>query len=134
MSKTTKMDLDRDFNINGRQYTKGKDVEVDSAHVEAIKDMTRDNQAGIDFATTHHGAVPMHNDPQEATAQTPSRPLGGPHLRVDATVKPVVEESNAVRVADPNEGHEAATELAKDAEVVSSDSVQPGVPVEDKKR
>jgi len=120
----SKIDLDRDVNINGVHYPKGKDVEVDSKHVQAIKDIVGDNQTSVEWAATHHGAVPMHNDPQEATAQTPSRPLGGPHLRVEQTFKPVTNESEAVVVADPNEGHEAATELAKDAEVVSA-SEQP---------
>lgn len=124
MAKTSKLDLDRDYNINGVQYNKGKNVEVQSDHVQAIKDLSGANQDHIDFANTHHGAVPMHNDPQEATAQTPTRPLGGVHVRVEEKLVPSVEQSAPVVVEDPNEGQEAASEEAKDADRVSANEVK----------
>ncbi len=117
---TSKVDLERDFNINGVQYNKGKGVEVNSDHAQAIKDLEGDAKSAADYAGTHHGAVPAPNDPMEATAQTPTRPLGGEHVRVPLTVKPVSNEGDAVRVADPNEGNEAAKEVAKGAPKVSA--------------
>jgi hypothetical protein len=118
--KTTKMDLDHDFNINGQDYKAGKGVEINKDHVQAVKDMTDSHGEYLDWASTHHGAVPAPNDPQEATAQTPTRPLGGEHVQQPTQVKPVVNSGDAVRVADPNEGNEAATEVAKGADVVDA--------------
>lgn len=120
--KTTKMDLSRDFNINGQAYSKGKGVEVNKEHVSALRELEDGAVKFIDWATTHHGAVPAPNDPMEATAQTPTRPLGGEHVRVPVTVQPATNDGPAERVADPNEGKEAATEAAKGAEVVSGAS------------
>ncbi len=130
--KTTKMDLDRDFNINGQSYSSGKGVEVNSDHAEAIKDLEKTAKEQGDYQSTHHGAVPAPNDPREATAQTPTRPLGGEHVRQPLTVTPATNDGDIVKVRDPNEGHEAAAEGAKGAKTVTAGDPT-GLTNEDKK-
>jgi hypothetical protein len=100
---TTKIDLDRDYNINGRAYTKGKQVDVDNDHVTAINDLQKGNQDHLDWSHTHHGAVPISEDPQAATAQTPTRPLGGDHLRMSETAVNTTATTSPEIVKDPSE-------------------------------
>ena len=114
-TKTTKMELKQPFNINGTRYEAGKDVEVQSDHVQAIKDIQGDVDKQREFETTHHGAVPVPEDPQAPTAQTPTRPLGGPHLRVDEVVRPSGEQINAREIKDPGEDAQASKEVLSEA-------------------
>jgi hypothetical protein len=120
MAKTTKMDLAEPVNINGVQYDAGKGVEVQSEHVTAVKDVLVNSETARTYAATHHGAVPAPNDPMEATAQTPTRPLGAEHVRVEETFTGAPEQKNAQVVEDPNQGNEAAKQEAKGADVVSA--------------
>lgn len=99
----SKMDLDKDVTINGVFYGKGKDVEVDSKHTEGVKEIL-DGQEGADaYANTHHGAVPPPKYPEEATAQTPTRPLAGPEMRQPATVKMEQNDGDLVVVDDKSQ-------------------------------
>jgi hypothetical protein len=83
--KTTKLDLTVDHNINGVEYKAGKGVEVRSEHVQALKENDAAYADATAYASTHHGAVPAPAYPQEATAQTPTRPLSGPEIRQAVT-------------------------------------------------
>lgn len=111
-SKTTKMELDRDYTINGVVYSKGTDVEVQSDHKSAIEDMQKANQEHMDWAQVHHGAVPMSADPQAATAQTPTRPLGGDHLRMEEGAANQTVVTDAETVKDPSHDVKAQDNVA----------------------
>ena len=100
MAKTSKMDLEHDVTVNGVTYAAGKDVEVPSDQAEDIKRMNEEARSATDNATTHHGAVPAPAYPEEATAQTPTRPLGAPHLRASVSSDPRVEDGDVVTVDD----------------------------------
>lgn len=131
MAKTSKMDLDHDVTVNGVTYSAGKDVEVPSDQAEDIKRMNEDARMATDQATTHHGAVPAPAYPEEATAQTPTRPLGAPHLRASVSSDPKVEDGDVVTVDDkgqetPVEDVEAekAKFEAKETEAKEGDAEQ----------
>lgn len=98
---TTKLELAHDYTVNGTSYKAGKDVEVNSDHVDAIKEMQESGRVQRDWETTHHGAVPQPADPQEATAQTPTRPLAAPNLVTSETLNPRVEQGDVIEVKDP---------------------------------
>ncbi len=89
---TKKIDLEHDVTVNGVTYKAGEGVSVPSAQAKDIQRINDDAvEAGVQ-AGIHHGAVPAPAYPEEATAQTPTRPLGAPNLRQDtefATGKPV---------------------------------------------
>ncbi len=83
---TKKIDLEHDITVNGVTYKAGKGVEVPSAQAEDVQRINDDAiEAGVQ-AGTHHGAVPAPAYPEEATAQTPTRPLGAPELRQDTNI------------------------------------------------
>lgn len=125
---TTKLDLNRDFNINGVQYNAGKGVEVRSEHVQAIKDIEGDAQSAADYAATHHGAVPAPSHPQEATAQTPTRPLGAPEVRQDLVFKGAVSEGPLNVVDDKGQTKEVAS---KEAAIAEGKKVEEGKTFDD---
>lgn len=56
---TTKMDLHRDFSVNGVHYSKGKSVEVNTDHEPALKELEEAAIAYSDWVSTHNGAVPV---------------------------------------------------------------------------
>jgi hypothetical protein len=120
---TTKLDLSTDHNINGVQYNAGKDVEVQADHVEAIKENEQNWVNHRGYVTTHHGAVPAPAHPQEATAQTPTRPLAGPEIRQEVTVTPVTEEGNLAVVDDKGQTKEVAS---KSAAITEAKKVEEG--------
>src|SRR5438045_1176309 len=103
MAKTTKMDLDQTYTVNGVRYDAGSGVEVDPGHVQAINDLQQGSAESKTWINTHHGAVPAPADPMAPTAQTPTRPLGGPHLRVDEVVRASGEQTNLREIKDPGE-------------------------------
>lgn len=125
MANTTKLDLDRDYSVNGRTYPAGSSVEVENQHVDAIKEMQTDGARQHDYEVTHHGAVPMHNDPQEATAQTPTRPLAAPVVIQEAVLRPQTDTGAIVEVKDPAANGEgrSADESNKDVLQGSTESI-----------
>jgi hypothetical protein len=117
------LDLDRDITINGHRFEAGKGVNTSVAvpqedgssktvdYADAIKEaLAAAKQAEID-QHTHHGAVPDPVNPSEATAQTPTRPLGGPNLAGEATTVTSSEVQNVSEVKDPT--GEGADESSK---------------------
>jgi hypothetical protein len=84
------VDLEHDVSINGHVFAAGKNVETvvsepdadnpgqtkEVDYEEAINDVVKSNKKATDFAGKHHGEVKSSEDPLEATAQTPTRPLG----------------------------------------------------------
>ncbi len=144
------MDLDQDYNINGHSFRKGKNVDTTVQEVEvddngkrksvkrdyaqAIKEAQEAGANSAEYINTHHGAVPAPADPQEATAQTPTRPLAAPNVRVTETVKPSVENSGVIEVKDASadgkgrSANESNMDVVEDKEgeiVVSSDPDAP---------
>jgi hypothetical protein len=117
---TTKLDLSTDHNINGVQYNAGEGVEVRSEHVEALKENEENWGKHREYVTTHHGAVPAPAHPQEATAQTPTRPLAGPEVRQEITVTPTVNEGSLAVVDDKGQIKEVDSKSAavKEAKAV----------------
>lgn len=109
---TTKLDLSTDHNINGVQYNAGKGVEVRSEHAEAIKENEQNWVNHRGYVTTHHGAVPAPAHPQEATAQTPTRPLAGPEIRQDVTTEVTPVEGSLAVVDDKGQTKEVGSKAA----------------------
>lgn len=98
---TTTRDLAVDVNVNGTNYPAGKDVEIKPEHVEAVDQLHAGYAEQVAWANTHHGAVPVSADPSAATAQTPTRPLGAEHLRIEVSSDPEVADTEPVVVTDP---------------------------------
>jgi hypothetical protein len=106
MAETVKQDLPFDININGVQYSRGKDVEIQSDHQDAVTDIVKGHQDALDIQTTHRGAVPAVEDPTAATAQTPTRPLGDEHVRAPQTVVANVKTAETEKVNEPKASDE----------------------------
>lgn len=113
-SKTKKLDLDHDVTINDVTYAKGKGVEVDSKSADEVQRINDEANKAGEQATTHHGAVPAPAYPEEATAQTPTRPLGAPELRQAVSSDPAVEDGEVVTVDDKGNETPADLESAKE--------------------
>lgn len=106
-------DLSRDHQVNGHTFKAGKGVdtsitETDSdgkqKKVDYAESLIASENAANDaeaFAATHHGAVPVPDDPNAPTAQTPTRPLGYPELRVEETVTTGIKQGNPHEMKDP---------------------------------
>lgn len=107
------IDLDRDVTINGHRFEAGKGINttVDEPqedgsskkvdYADAIKEQLKSAKEAEAYQHTHHGAVPDPADPTEATAQTPTRPLGGPNLVGIETSATTSEVTDVHEVKDP---------------------------------
>lgn len=108
------LDLDQDYMVNGHEFKAGKNVSttVDEPdpetgktkkvdYADSLQEMMDASRNAADYASTHHGAVPTPDDPNEATAQTPTRPLAGPNVRADESASGGVDQSNVHEVKDP---------------------------------
>src|SRR4051812_16791759 len=108
------MKLDQDYNVNGQEFKAGDKVnttrDVTDAdgkvtkvdYADQLKDMVKASKEQADNVNTHHGAVPEPNDPQEATAQTPTRPLAAPNLAGEAQTVSSSDVENVHEVKDPD--------------------------------
>jgi hypothetical protein len=114
---TTKLDLDEQFSVNGQVYGPGKGVEMDSDVAKGIKEQQEYMGVQRSYEGAHHGAVPQPSHPQEATAQTPTRPLAAEQVAVDEVVRPTSEQFNARIVKDPGNEESVAVEKADTSNV-----------------
>jgi len=108
------MKLDRDYDINGQKFEAGDKVEttrdVTGAdgktskvdYSDQLKEMVKASEESDANIATHHGAVPEPNDPQEATAQTPTRPLAAPNVAGEAQTVSSSDVENVHEVKDPD--------------------------------
>lgn len=113
------IDLDRDIIINGHEFKAGKDVDtiaydvndkgkqVKTDYAESIQEQLDNSEGSAEYANTHHGAVPVSDDPNAVTAGTPTRPLGAAQLRADETTDTGINQDNITEVTDPPSGHGA---------------------------
>lgn len=112
------MKLDQDYSINGHVFKAGDNVDttVDEPqddgktkkvdYADQLKEMVKSSKEQADYVNAHHGAVPEPKDPSEATAQTPTRPLGGPNLVGVSTTEVNTEVEDVHEKKDP--GNESA--------------------------
>lgn len=108
------MKLDQDYNINGHVFKAGDKVDtvVETTdadgktskvdYADQLKDMVKASKEASDNANTHHGAVPEPSHPQEATAQTPTRPLAAPNLAGETVTSTSSDVENVAEKKDPD--------------------------------
>ena len=109
------MKLDQDYSVNGHVFKAGDKVDTSVTeadpktgktskvdYADAIKEMQTASGKANEFANAHHGAVPVADDPQEAQAGTPTRPLATPNLAADEVATSGVEQDNVHEVKDPD--------------------------------
>ena len=108
------MKLDQDYIINGHEFKAGDSVNTTAQDVDEngksvtndyasqLKEMVKSSKESAANVGTHHGAVPEPNDPQEATAQTPTRPLAAPNLAGETQTVSSSDVENVHEKKDPD--------------------------------
>lgn len=114
----TTLKLNHPVTVNGVTYNDGDKVS-DKKVADDIQRIASDYEASQSSANIHHGAVPTSQNPLEATAQTPTRPLAQQEVVVD----PAANEVPTVNHSDVAKGDPATEKVVvgEDGKVVGTE-------------